>query len=104
MKHILNRLKKSDALFFKTVRNKKSFIYKMKQEASLWAAILKFLDIPSGSIVGMFTLQIWIMMWIAFFTHHDLSSGILTAYGSVLAGFTVHGIGKMATNKGEENE
>ncbi len=76
----------------------------MKQEASLWAAILKFLDIPSGSILGLFTLQVWIMMWIAFFTSYDIKTSILTAYGSVLAGFTIHGVSRLVTNKENEDE
>lgn len=76
----------------------------MKRELSFWGKILKFLDIPSGSILGLFTLQMFLMCWISFFTHFDIKSGILTAYGSVLTGFTIHGVSKMVTNKDDENE
>lgn len=86
------------------MNSRKSFLFRMKQELTFWGKILKFLDIPSGSILGLFTLQVWIMMWIAFFTHYDIKTSILTAYGSVLAGFTVHGVSKMVTNKDNENE
>lgn len=86
------------------MNRRKSFLFKMKKELTFWGKILKFLDIPSGSILGLFTLQVWIMMWIAFFTHYDIKTSILTAYGSVLAGFTVHGVSKMVTNKDDENE
>lgn len=82
--------------------SRKSFLFKMKQEISFWAKVLKFLNIPSGSVLGLFTLQIWIMMWVAFFEHRDIASGILTAYGSVLTAFTVHGVSKVV--KGKENE
>lgn len=98
-KVITDQLKKSI-----NTHNKLSILYKMKQELSFWAKLLNLLDIPSGSILGLFTLQMFLMMWIAFFTHYDIKTSILTAYGSVLAGFTVHSVSQTMSKKSDEDE